>query len=64
MTTMPKKKINSSAMGFETQLWAAADKMRGHMDPSEYKHVALGLIFLKYIFDAFDKQVKQLSAAA
>lgn len=30
-------------------MWAAADKLRGHMDASEYKHVALGLIFLKYI---------------
>ena len=36
-------------LGFEQKLWAAADKMRGHMDPAEYKHVALGLIFLKYI---------------
>jgi type I restriction enzyme M protein len=39
--------------GFEATLWAAADKLRGNMDASEYKHVALGLIFLKYISDRF-----------
>ncbi|MBC6404369.1 MAG: SAM-dependent DNA methyltransferase [Rhodospirillales bacterium] len=39
---------------FEAQLWAAADKLRGNMEPSDYKHVALGLIFLKYISDAFE----------
>ena len=49
-----KKDNGSSAnIGFEAKLWAAADKMRGHMDAAEYKHVALGLIFLKYISDAF-----------
>jgi type I restriction enzyme M protein len=41
-------------LGFEEKLWQAADKMRGHMDSGEYKHVALGLIFLKYISDAFE----------
>jgi type I restriction enzyme M protein len=44
-----QKTANGSALDFEAQLWAAADKMRGHMDASEYKHVYLGLIFLKYI---------------
>ena len=43
-------------LGFEEKLWAAADKMRGHMDAGEYKHVALGLIFLKYISDAFQER--------
>jgi len=47
--------------GFEQKLWAAADKLRGHMDAAEYKHVVLGLIFLKYISDAFQKKYKQLS---
>src|SRR5690349_25148141 len=47
-------------LGFEEKLWAAADKMRGHMDASEYKHVALGLIFLKYISDAFEEKREQL----
>jgi type I restriction enzyme M protein len=44
------------ASGFETTLWAAADKLRGNMDASEYKHVALGLIFLKYISDRFEER--------
>ena len=49
------KSTNSSGanLGFEDKLWAAADKLRGNMDASEYKHVVLGLIFLKYISDAF-----------
>jgi type I restriction enzyme M protein len=58
-----KSKNNPSKSGelaFEAQLWAAADKMRGHMDASEYKHVSLGLIFLKYISDAFEEKREQL----
>lgn len=47
---------NGSNLGFEEKLWQAADKMRGHMDAAEYKHVALGLIFLKYISDAFQER--------
>ena len=47
------KTPNGANLGFEATLWAAADKLRGHMDASEYKHVVLGLIFLKYISDAF-----------
>ena len=54
------KTANGSALDFEAQLWAAADKMRGHMDASEYKHVCLGLIFLKYISDAFEEKREQL----
>lgn len=46
---------NSASLGFETQLWRAADTLRGSMDPAEYKHVVLGVIFLKYISDAFDE---------
>jgi type I restriction enzyme M protein len=51
------KRNNDTAanLGFEEKLWLAADAMRGHMDPGEYKHVALGLIFLKYISDAFEE---------
>lgn len=41
-------------LGFEADLFKAADKLRGNMEPSDYKHVALGLIFLKYISDAFE----------
>ncbi|MYF12675.1 MAG: SAM-dependent DNA methyltransferase, partial [Gammaproteobacteria bacterium] len=47
-------KNNSANLGFEGKLWAAADKLRGSMEPSDYKHVTLGLIFLKYISDAFE----------
>ncbi len=50
---MPKQNKNNGAnLGFESHLWAA-DKLRGHIDASEYKHVVLGLIFQKYISDAF-----------
>src|SRR3954447_4813987 len=58
--TTSRKDPNGSALGFEAQLWAAADKMRGHMDASEYKHVCLGLIFLKYISDTFEEKREQL----
>jgi len=56
------KKSNGATLGFEAQMWAAADAMRGSMDPSEYKHVVLGLIFLKYISDAFEEQRAKLEA--
>jgi len=59
---MIEKKGNGANLGFENQMWAAADKLRGHMDASEYKHVVLGLIFLKYISDAFQAKYKQLEA--
>ena len=49
----PKKTSNGSDLGFEEKLWQAADKLRNNMDAAEYKHVVLGLIFLKYISDAF-----------
>ena len=58
---MAKQTTNSGAnLGFESQLWAAADKLRGNMEPSDYKHVALGLIFLKYISDAFEAKRAEL----
>jgi type I restriction enzyme M protein len=46
--------------GFEATLWAAADKLRGTLDSAEYKHVVLGLIFLKYISDAFEERRAEL----
>jgi type I restriction enzyme M protein len=49
-------------VGFETQLWQAADTLRGSTDAAEYKHVVLGLIFLKYISDAFEEQHAKLVA--
>ena len=57
---MAKQANNNGAnLGFEAQLWAA-DKLRGNMEPSDYKHVALGLIFLKYISDAFEAKRAEL----
>jgi len=49
------KKDSGATLGFEATMWAAADKLRGHMDAAEYKHVVLGLVFLKYISDAFER---------
>ena len=49
---MVKAKNTNGDLNFETKLWQAADKMRNNMDAAEYKHVVLGLIFLKYISDA------------
>jgi len=49
-------------LGFECKLWRAADAMRSNMDAAEYKHVVLGLIFLKYISDAFEEQHAKLDA--
>ncbi|PCJ61614.1 MAG: DNA methyltransferase [Rhodospirillaceae bacterium] len=48
------KNNNGANLGFEAQLFLAADKLRGNLEPSDYKHVALGLVFLKYISDAFE----------
>lgn len=59
---MKKEKKATATISLEAQLFAAADKMRGHMDPSEYKYVALGLIFLKYISDSFEEKHDKLSA--
>lgn len=58
MAKAEKKK--GSDLGFEAELFKTADKLRGNMEPSDYKHVVLGLIFLKYISDAFDEKYKLL----
>ena len=63
---MTRGKGNNSAngkgttLGFEAILWSAADKLRNNMDAAEYKHIVLGLIFLKYISDAFQERHDQL----
>ena len=49
-------KINGANLGFEEKLWKTADKLRSNMDASQYKHVVLGLIFLKYLSDVFQEQ--------
>ncbi len=53
---------NGSDLGIETSLFKAADKLRGNMEPSDYKHVALGLIFLKHISDGFEAKHAELLA--
>lgn len=50
------------SLGFEQNLWEMADKLRGNIESSEYKHVVLGLIFLKYISDAFEEKYNELVA--
>lgn len=65
---MPKKRSGKSAtnngatLGFEAQLWQAADALRSNIDAAEYKHVVLGLIFLKYISDAFERYHAKLES--
>jgi type I restriction enzyme M protein len=60
---MVRERKNTAAnLGFEAQLWAAADALRNNMDAAEYKHVVLGLIFLKYISDAFEAKHAELEA--
>lgn len=54
------KANNGANLGFEQKLWQAADKLRDNMDAAEYKHVVLGLIFLKYISDAFNELHEKL----
>jgi len=54
-------KQSSPEPDFKKILWATADKLRNNMDAAEYKHVVLGLIFLKYISDAFLERFNALS---
>jgi type I restriction enzyme M protein len=51
---------NTASIGFEEKIWAVADILRGNMDASEYKHVVLGLIFLKYISEKFEERYREL----
>ena len=55
-------KTSGATTGYEAELWAMADALRGSMDAAEYKHVVLGLIFLKYISDAFEEAHARLEA--
>ena len=62
---MPRTKKdtkNTADVGFEKQLWDAADVLRGNLDTAEYKNVVLGLIFLKYLSDRFDERYQELVA--
>lgn len=57
---MGNAQTNGLPADLESKLWSAADKLRGHLDAAEYKHVVLGLIFLKYISDAFQELYERL----
>lgn len=57
-----KASVNGAVLGFEEKLWKAADKLRNNMDAAEYKHVVLGLIFLKYISDAFKEVYEEVKS--
>ena len=60
MSGKKKSASNGANIGYEAELWQMADALRGSMDAAEYKHVVLGLIFLKYISDAFEEQHAKL----
>lgn len=58
----PATRNDGATVGYEAQLWQMADALRGSMDAAEYKHVVLGLLFLKYISDAFEERYATLMA--
>ena len=60
MARIAKEKKNQNDEPLEKKPWKAADKLRKNMDAAEYKHVVLGLIFLKYISDAFEELYQKL----
>jgi len=67
MARLPRKnqgaaRANGANVGYEAELWRMADALRGSMDAAEYKHVVLGLLFLKYISDAFEERHRLLEA--
>ena len=54
------ERVNSADLGFEKEIFKAADKLRGNVDAAEYKNIVLGLIFLKYISDSFEERHQEL----
>ncbi len=62
MVEQAVRKNGRGSLGFEEQLWQSADQLRGNMDAAVYKHVVLGLIFLKYISDAFQQRREEIAA--
>lgn len=54
------EKVSGANLGFEKEIFSAADKLRGNVDAAEYKNVVLGLIFLKYISDSFEEKYREL----
>jgi type I restriction enzyme M protein len=61
--SVPPKAKKQTSVSLETSLWEAADRLRSNMDAAEYKHVVLGLIFLKYVSDVFARRQTVLAAA-
>ncbi len=61
MARSQKENKNQTEDPLEKKLWKAADKLRKNMDAAEYKHIVLGLIFLKYISDAFEELYQKLT---
>ena len=60
VTTGKETGVQGATTGYEAELWKMADSLRGSMDAAEYKHVVLGLIFLKYVSDAFEELYEHL----
>lgn len=60
MATAQNRRNSTLSREEKRKLWDAADTLRGHLDAADYKHVVLGLIFLKYLSDAFDERHAQL----
>lgn len=58
---MAKKPTKSKVKSFEESLWDSANKLRGSVEPSEYKHIVLSLIFLKFVSDTFEAQRKKIA---
>jgi len=56
-----KKPTKSKVKSFEESLWDSANKLRGSVEPSEYKHIVLSLIFLKFVSDTFEAQRKKIA---
>lgn len=63
MAGQPRKTATKSAKTLEQRLWDTADALRGNQEPSEYKHIVLGLVFLKYISDRFEVRRQAIEAA-
>jgi type I restriction enzyme M protein len=60
---VPPRAKKTQALGLEASLWESANRLRSNMDAAEYKHVVLGLVFLKYVSDVFDKRRRHLLEA-
>src|SRR3954454_18346221 len=58
----PSKNGNEANLGFEAELFLAADKLRKNLEPSDYKHVVLGLIFLRHVSQSFEARYEALLA--